>query len=252
MGICDTFRFNKKAYIRKVEKSDSSILRKKHHAKTRMLVACSISALIGSALAFHTFGASLFGTAYSIRQVHILGQQAAIIENEMISRGEEIPRCRKRDIASGVLIETIGMGVGVGIGGGIHHLIIDPMMSGHTVSHGATALAQQAPPTPSGSRQAVLNLPTRADGFGHGVVNAFSAEGHKVVTGVDKVVTGVHHVPNAAVHHFGSMVSGGASAAFVGGETLGFNEVISVEALAGKLTTKGLMERAIHGNTNKK
>jgi len=104
MGILDTFRFNKKAYITKVTKSDSNVLHKKHHAKTRKRYTCLMKVTYGIIFAIPTMGISVIGSAYYARQMHILHQQERLIGEEIASRENEIPRHRKRDIAVGLFL----------------------------------------------------------------------------------------------------------------------------------------------------
>lgn len=104
MGLLDTFRFNKKAYIIKVKNSDSRMLLKKHQAKMRKHYACIMRVGCGIGFAIHTLGISVIGSAYYARQMHVLHQQARFIEQEIASRENVIPRRRKRDVAVGLFV----------------------------------------------------------------------------------------------------------------------------------------------------
>jgi len=230
MGFRDTFHFNEKAYSDKVRQTDSRVLRKKHHAKVRMQHACSFSVGWGIGLAPATAGISLIGTVYSYRQIHVLRQQATLIEGEIRSREGEsaVPRRRKRDWAFGVLIGITGVYIGLGIGHGLHHLI-DPIAGG-IASSGGTVVTQQVLPATEAIHDAVLNPLSGASGGIHGVVHAISTE--------------IHDAYNSTVPHATSTFPG-ANLAFDGGEQLGVAGAIAGQKLGGEMATGALLEKGI-------
>jgi len=106
---------------------------------------CSASAGSGVGAAAFTFGTSLIGTIYSLRQISVLVQQKKLIEDELRRRCAPDPRNRKRDIAAGTAIGLVSAGLGFAIPFGIDHGLGEAAAaaSGPAV-HATTAAASHA------------------------------------------------------------------------------------------------------------
>lgn len=123
MGLRDVFHFKAEVYQSKVQSTkDTRTLRKKHHMKSVLLVSSGASVGIGIAFAFVTCGATLLGASYSGRQLYVLEKQRSIIEEEFRRRGLEIPRGRKRDVAAGVALGVLSLGLVIFLPIGLHEL----------------------------------------------------------------------------------------------------------------------------------
>lgn len=130
MGIRDTFDFDEAAYTAKVRATeDIDVLRKKHQAKSRLILSSCGGVGAGIASVHFTLRASLIGSVYSARQVHVLIQQRDIIAAEFERRELEVPRDRKRDVAAGYAMAGAGGFLGGFIPSEVHHLAGEAVIS---------------------------------------------------------------------------------------------------------------------------
>jgi hypothetical protein len=81
----------------------------------------------GVTFAFTTTGLTLVGTAYSIRQFHILYQQAKLLEEVLREKEFAPPDVRVKDIMRGMLI---GASAYIAVWGAVHnmHFLIAPFL----------------------------------------------------------------------------------------------------------------------------
>ncbi|KZP04411.1 hypothetical protein FIBSPDRAFT_1054698 [Athelia psychrophila] len=94
------------------------------------MAAVTVSGSAGVALAYLTTGISLIGTAYSIRQFHILFQQMRIIEENLEKREhKDMPKKRLKDIIIGMSMGAAAYAAGFGVAIGLEHLVA-PLMDG--------------------------------------------------------------------------------------------------------------------------
>jgi len=233
MGIRDVFHFNEQAYTIKVRNTDSRILRKKHHSKVRLCHAGVSSVVWGIGLVPATFGISLFGWIYTLRQIDVLRQQAKLIEREIERRGLPIPRCRKRDLVFGMLIGATGIYVGIWIGQLILHLV-DPVTGGLASVSGTVGTHAVPLTTSEAAHFAASDFPNAAHGAVEGVTHVFATELHHV-----------YHDMNAFAANT-TLLPPSQNVAFLGGEQLAVTGMNGGESHIGNAAAQFVMENRIY------
>ncbi|KAF7967457.1 hypothetical protein HWV62_34307 [Athelia sp. TMB] len=187
MGPRDTFYFNERRYRDHCnEIAGCKDLIQKHHQKVRAMSALTVSGSAGVALAYLTTGISLIGTAYSLRQFHILYQQMRIIEDDLEKRGHaDMPKTRLKDIIIGLLIGAASYAAGFGVAVGLEHLVA-PVMDGLSTASAGILQSQLS--------QAVMDI--HATGFTH----AAGVAGHVHHFSLHQAAKGFGHAIQHAAH----------------------------------------------------
>jgi len=210
MGIRDTLHFDSNEYYNKHIKCSSRELKKKHHEKVRSRSASAVGVGVGVVGAAATAGISLAVSAFALRQIDVLTQQAAIIEDILLARGEDIPGTRIRDILGGVAIGAVSVVVGTTVLPGVENL------ASHAVSHISTSASNAVISATHGATPSVA-----ASNAAHGALSTVQAQGHSIAPSII-------HAPGAAPTNPSSVYW----------YNQGVNHTIKLEAQA---ITKGLL-----------
>ncbi|KZP09951.1 hypothetical protein FIBSPDRAFT_873081, partial [Athelia psychrophila] len=206
MGILDTPYFNAPKYQKKCnEAANCSALVQKHQQKVRAMAAVTVSGSAGVALAYLTTGISLIGTAYSIRQFHILFQQMRIIEENLEKREhKDMPKKRLKDIIIGMSMGAAAYAAGFGVAIGLEHLVA-PLMDGLSTASASILQSQLSAAGFTHVAGAVIHHAAHeVHTIAHDAKGAIRLAAHEVHVVAHDAKTAIHHIAeelSAVVHH---------------------------------------------------
>jgi hypothetical protein len=202
MGIRDTFNFDEDEYRYEHKNCSSTDLVKKHHEKTRSISAATVSTGVGVLGAAASGGVSLALSGFALRQIDVLSQQAAILEEILVSRGEDVPRLRKRDIVGGLAVGSVSAAIGAATAPGLDHVANSVgQAASHAVNTVEQAAAHAATHAATHTADTVEQAATHAANHIFHAVNTIEhAATHAAIHTADTVEQAATHAANHIFH----------------------------------------------------
>jgi hypothetical protein len=206
MSVKSTFHFNERKYRDKISKEDTETLIRKHHIKTMRFSACGVGLAAGTGAAIlFTGGIGAVGPIYAGRQAIINHKQQKIIEKELVSREEDKPNIRKRDVMLGA---SIGGATAI-VTFGIAPVVVDHLATTPLVNFAASAVHGALPAAHHIAHTAVQQMTTShttylaghaasqaAQEFGRGIQDTFVTQAHEAAA------PSMNNTVNIAVNSF--------------------------------------------------